>query len=122
TWMMRIVMNLAISHRGSRRPTVPLEEAQLTGPADGPAGVRVAGPGGETLKGQVRRAVQSLPPRQRQVLILKVYEEMKFTEVAAAMGISVGTAKAAFFQAVRGLRKRLAVDESGGCGEEEVGA
>jgi len=32
---------------------------------------------------------------------------MKFSEIAGAAGISVGTAKATFFQAVRRLRDRL---------------
>jgi DNA-directed RNA polymerase specialized sigma24 family protein len=47
---------------------------------------------------------------------------MKFTEVADTMEISVGTAKATFFQAVRGLRKRLAFPPGRVCREEEVGA
>ena len=112
TWMLRIVMNLALTRRGSRRPTVPLEEARHVGTGE------VAG--STALRGQVREAVARLPPRQRQVLVLKVYEGMKFTEVAEVMEISVGTAKATFFQAVRGLRKRLAIRDAGPCREEEV--
>src|SRR5580765_1475488 len=99
TWMMRILMNLALSRRGSRRATVPLEEAGHAGTEEGA--------GESALRRQVREAVERLPPRQRQVLVLKVYEGMKFTEVAEVMEISVGTAKATFFQAVRGLRRRL---------------
>jgi RNA polymerase sigma-70 factor (ECF subfamily) len=114
TWMMRILMNLALSRRGSRRFTVPLEEARHVGMGEGA--------GESALRRQVREAVGRLPSRQRQVLLLKVYEQMKFTEVAEAMGISVGTAKATFFQAVRGLRKRLGVRPGGECPEEEVGA
>ena len=33
---------------------------------------------------------------------------MKFTEIAQVAGVSIGTAKATFFQAVRNLRSRLA--------------
>ena len=68
------------------------------------------------LKSQVRQAVGDLPPRQRQVLLLKVYEGMKFSEIAQIAGISIGTAKATFFQAVRSLRGRLA-PLGGGQGE-----
>jgi RNA polymerase sigma-70 factor (ECF subfamily) len=114
TWMMRIVMNLALSRRGSRSPTVPLEEARHVGAGESA--------GDAALRRQVRQAVATLPPRQRQVLVLKVYEGMKFREVADVMEISVGTAKATFFQAVRGLRKRLAIEPVEGCREEEVGA
>lgn len=115
TWMMRILMNVALSRRAAgRRVMVPLEEARHVD-----AG---AGAGESALRRQVREAVERLPPRQRQVLVLKVYEGMKFTEVAETMEISVGTAKATFFQAVRGLRRRLAVPPGGECREEGVGA
>jgi RNA polymerase sigma-70 factor (ECF subfamily) len=113
TWMMRILMNLALSRRGRHRATVPLEEAGHAGTEEGP--------GESALRRQVRDAVEKLPPRQRQALVLKVYEGMKFTEVAETMEISVGTAKATFFQAVRGLRKRLVERPGAGCREEEVG-
>jgi DNA-directed RNA polymerase specialized sigma24 family protein len=36
-----------------------------------------------------------------------VYEGLKFSEVAEAAGMSIGTAKATFFQAVRNLRQRI---------------
>jgi len=79
---------------------VPLEHApEPRNDADGPD---------TALKRQVRKAVGGLPPRQRQVLVLKVYEGMKFTEIAQAAGMSIGTAKATFFQAVRNLKARLA--------------
>jgi RNA polymerase sigma-70 factor (ECF subfamily) len=102
TWMTRILMNLAITARRGRWLTEPLEEAAGRTPAsqEGPE---------ITLRHQVRRAVGSLPRRQRQILMLKVYEEMKFVEIADVAGISVGTAKATFFQAVQALRRRLLV-------------
>jgi RNA polymerase sigma-70 factor (ECF subfamily) len=100
TWVTRIVVNLALNARQARRASVPLEEA---------AGARSEASGSEAvLRSQVRGAVVALPPRQRQVLRLKVYGGMKFSEIAQAAGMSVGTAKATFFQAVRSLRARLA--------------
>ena|SRR3989441_4591160 len=109
TWITRIVINLALSVRRERASLVPLKDApEMRRQADGPE---------TALRGQVRRAVGGLPPRQRQVLILKVYEGMKFTEIAEAAGMSVGTAKATFFQAVRKLRARLA-PPAGAQGEE----
>lgn len=110
TWMVRIVMNLAFSKRSGHRPFVPLTEA---------TGVPATGGAPEaTLRGQVRRAVGSLPPRQRQVLVLKVYEGLKFIEIAGLTGISVGTAKATFFQAVRGLQARLGLPPGDRRGDE----
>ncbi|MBI4168896.1 MAG: RNA polymerase sigma factor [Acidobacteria bacterium] len=100
TWVTRIVVNLALNARQARRAAVPLEAA---------ADLRSEATGTEaTLRSQVKGAVGDLPPRQRQVLRLKVYGGLKFSEIARAAGMSVGTAKATFFQAVRNLRVRLA--------------
>jgi len=100
TWLTRIAINLALGARRGRTPSVPLEAVpERRHDANGPD---------TALKQQVRRAVGGLPRRQRQVLVLKVYEGMKFTEIAQVAGMSIGTAKATFFQAVRNLRSRLA--------------
>lgn len=103
TWIVRIVINLALTSRQSRRSSVPVEDVPS---------LHVGGPGADhaVLRAEIRAAVDRLPRRQRQVLCLKVYEGMKFVEIAAAAGMSVGTAKATFFQAVRGLRARLGID------------
>lgn len=100
TWITRIAINLAHGARRSRAASVPLEEAP--GMQCDAAGPDVA------LKRQVRQAVGGLPSRQRQILVLRVYQGMRFTEIAQVAGISIGTAKATFFQAVRNLRGRLA--------------
>jgi len=109
TWITRIAINLALSSRRGRSPSVPLEHAhELQRDADGPTAA---------LKSEVRRAVGDLSPRQRQVLVLRIYEGMKFSEIAQAAGMSIGTAKATFFHAVRNLRARLA-PAAGAPGEE----
>ena len=56
---------------------------------------------------KLHRAVRQLPPRQRETLILRIFQGMKFQEIAVVMGCTVGTAKANFFHALRGLRERL---------------
>jgi len=100
TWITRIVINLALNARRARSASVPLEEAPAL--QEEPSGPEAA------LRREIRLAVGRLPRRQRQVLILKVYEGMKFAEIAEAAGMSIGTAKATFFHAVRNLRTRLA--------------
>ncbi len=114
TWVVRIVLNLARSARRSRRVFLPFEHAgELLQPGD---------PQEASLRQQVRRAVERLPFRQRQVLVLKVYEGMKFVEIAQAARMSVGTAKATFFQAVRNLRKRLGAPTARPQAQEDAGA
>lgn len=113
TWVVRIVMNLAFTARQMRRPSASIDEVRAL-PAGGPPADR------RLLGTEVRAAVEALPPRQRQVLLLKVYEGLKFQEIADLAGISVGTAKATFFHAVRSLRSRLGAPAPIG-GREEVG-
>ena len=57
---------------------------------------------------RVRRAVLSLPPRQKQVVLLRTYQELAFQEIADVLECPIGTAKANFFHAMNNLRKVLA--------------
>ncbi|MFG3224246.1 SigE family RNA polymerase sigma factor [Kitasatospora sp. NPDC048194] len=47
-------------------------------------------------------ALAALPPRQREAVVLRYWEDLTETQTAAAMGCSVGTVKS---QAARGLAK-----------------
>ena len=110
TWLFRIAMNLSINlgRSISTRRTQPLQ-------GDPPVRVR---PGAipETEKEllddeearRLKRAVETLPPRQRQVVILHAFEEMAFGEIARVLDCPVGTAKANYFHAMNNLRKALA--------------
>jgi RNA polymerase sigma factor (sigma-70 family) len=50
-----------------------------------------------------------LPERQREAVILRYFEELSVEDTAAAMNCAPGTVKATVHQALRALRKRLAV-------------
>lgn len=52
------------------------------------------------------RHVQTLPPKQRAVIVLRYYEELSEAETADALGISVGTVKSQASRALAGLRQR----------------
>jgi len=61
----------------------------------------------EELAAQVRDAVSSLPPLQREALILFEYEGMSLNEVAEISGTDVGAIKARLYRAREGLRRIL---------------
>jgi RNA polymerase sigma-70 factor (sigma-E family) len=50
--------------------------------------------------------VQTLPPKQRSVIVLRYYEELSEAEIAATLGISVGTVKSQASRALAALRQR----------------
>jgi RNA polymerase sigma-70 factor (ECF subfamily) len=107
TWLYRIAVNVVNRHHERRRELLPLdapEVAQL--PAD-------AACGPETLALQSDRraavwaAIGRLPEELRTTLVLQVYEELKYREVAAILNVPVGTVKSRMNHAMRRLREEF---------------
>jgi RNA polymerase sigma-70 factor (ECF subfamily) len=113
TWLYRITTNVALNHfrdekrhrydvsldvtdasevRRDAADRAPLAEEQL---------VR------EVLARHVRRAVWSLPPKQRVAVILHRYEEMNYAQIAQVLQTSPCAVKALVFRAHETLRGRL---------------
>lgn len=56
---------------------------------------------------QIRRAVQSLPPKQRSAVIMHKYEDMDYARISVVLGCSPAAVKALMFRAHQTLRVRL---------------
>jgi RNA polymerase sigma factor, sigma-70 family len=61
----------------------------------------------DELAGEVAQAIASLPPLQREALVLFEYEDLSLAEIAAAVGADSGTVKGRLFRAREKLRARL---------------
>ena len=61
----------------------------------------------DELASEVGRAIASLPPLQREALVLFEYEELSLAEIAAVVGVDANTVKARLFRAREKLRSRL---------------
>ncbi len=104
SWLFRITGNLA---RGSLRrrkvlswvrfePGLHDREADNASP-DNPIE-------GEERKRLVRAALEELPPRQREALLLQRYEDMSYQEIAATMKISLAAVESLLQRAMVALR------------------
>jgi RNA polymerase sigma-70 factor (ECF subfamily) len=106
TWLYRVAVNAAKDHvkKRVRRPAVPLDEADaLPGAGEGPE-ARAAS--NETAR-LVRAAIDTLPVRYREVLALRELEGLPYDEIAAVLGISIGTVESRLHRARARLRRRL---------------
>lgn len=96
-YVRRVMVNASIDRRRwlRRRGEQPLEAAL-------PQLVAGDGSGEYANRELLLRSLAGLPPRQRAVLVLRYWEDMSETEIASALGCSVGTVKS---QASRGLAR-----------------
>jgi len=61
----------------------------------------------EDLQQDIELALRSLPPEQREVTHMKVYEQMTFQQIADELGISINTASSRWRYAMDKLRQIL---------------
>ena len=62
---------------------------------------------------RIRLAVQRMPARQREIVLLRYAGEMSFRDVARVMGISEGAARMRVNRALRRLAEEMGVQYAG---------
>ena len=55
----------------------------------------------------LQEALQKLPIKQREIIILRIYEELRFHEIAGILGVNLSTVKSRFRLGVMSLRKMM---------------
>jgi RNA polymerase sigma-70 factor (ECF subfamily) len=102
-WLFRVATNVAIGHirKQKIRKIFLLREIQCH-----ESGVEEDGPSGvDVLK--LRTAVDSLGKRHKPVIIMRVYHEMSYEEIAKSLDINVGTVKSRISEAKEKLKIAL---------------
>lgn len=114
-WLMRIAHNLVIDRARRRKPDRSLDEEHEEGGSL--AGVLPSGERGPTENVQatdigqaIVRAVETLPPEQKAVFVMRVKAELPFKEIAKIQGVSINTALARMQYALAKLRPLLRKD------------
>ena len=101
TWIYRIAVNSCLNHvRDHRKAETTEVTAELVVTEPTGASRLIADEHGQRL----RDAIAELPPKQKMVLELRIYDELKFREVAELAGCSENAAKVNFHHAVTHLR------------------
>lgn len=120
SWVFAVAANLYRNdHRHRHREKRDGVEVPIDAPADAdypshePVTPEIS-PDQEAFEKERRealaRAVKTLPPQMKQVLTLRVDQDLKYREIAAVLQISIETVKAHLFQARQRLRAELGED------------
>jgi RNA polymerase sigma-70 factor (ECF subfamily) len=107
SWLYRIAINCSLSWLRDHRREQPAEIAEDALTAENPAPAQLSA--GDD-RARLRGAIAHLPPKQKLVLELRVFDDLSFKEVADLAGCSENTAKVNFHYAVKRLRDILGAD------------
>lgn len=112
SWLYQIAVNTCRDElrRRQRHPTLSLESLEQV--ANGRPALKSSASADarvheRDLRDLLNRALQSIPEEQRVVVVMKEYQHLKFTEIAAALGLSVNTVKSRLYYGLNNLRKLL---------------
>jgi RNA polymerase sigma-70 factor (ECF subfamily) len=104
TWLHRVTLNLCFDRLRRRRERPVAEPPDLPDPGPAPDRGLIA----EDVGRRVRAALQALPPRQRQAIVLCHYQELGNIEAAGLMGVSVEALESLLSRGRRALKSALA--------------
>jgi RNA polymerase sigma-70 factor, ECF subfamily len=118
SWLYTIAMRTAIDNRRRHKRVTVLSlnqdcacDGDGASQADNLACENAPDPADELVreeqKQQVRLAIETLPAKQRATLILAYYQQLSYSEVAQAMGCSIGTVKTQMSRALAALARKL---------------
>ncbi len=105
TWLYQIAIHVVQRHRERRvLELVPWDRAaQMPAPTLSPHAAAVQA----EIRPLVWAALERLPDEQRTTLILSLYEELKYREIAAVLNIPLGTVKSRLHTGMARLREEL---------------
>lgn len=108
-WLMTVARNLVADYHRQAGGNVRVEPTEFAHVLDGHRATSVPSAEDDVVRDElaaaVRRAVAKLPPKQREVVVLRFLHELSISETAAVVGSNEGAVKALQFRAVHTLRR-----------------
>ncbi len=107
TWLYKIAINESITFLAKERKRLNIsiddEESHLINLIEADEYVD-----GDELAANLRKAIASLPEKQRLVFKMRYYDEMKYEKMSEILGTSVGALKASYHLAVKKIEQFFA--------------
>lgn len=109
TWLYKIAVNESLTHleRERRRAGISLDDEAMAIANTIEADEWIDG---DALSLKLRKAVATLPEKQRLVFNMKYFDDMKYEQMSEILGTSVGALKASYHLAVKKIEQYLESD------------
>ena len=107
-WVMRIAHNLIIDHfrRNKKMPMMrETEEFSIFSIIKDDHKNAETQMINEVIENDLRRIIEELPADQKEVLMMRIYQDLSFNEIAEITGVSINTALGRMRYALMNLRK-----------------
>ncbi len=107
TWLYKIAINESITFLARERKRLSLslddEESYIVNLIEADTFID-----GDALALKLRKAIATLPEKQRLVFNMRYYDEMKYEEMSEVLGTSVGALKASYHLAAKKIEQYFA--------------
>jgi RNA polymerase sigma-70 factor (ECF subfamily) len=110
TWLYRICMNLSINFLKRQKLVIPESQFEEESRPLEKEATRLDSSNHLALKEletKIEKALDRLPPKYKAVLILRIYEDLSYEEIAKTLKISTGTVMSRLFRAREKMQEML---------------
>lgn len=109
TWLYRITVNFSISaiRRKKIVDWIKFDDVFPTLKKNDAENNPHFGLENKEMNTLIEKAIEKLPVKQKQVFILRYYNELPYEEISKILGTSVGGLKANYFHALKNIKKYL---------------
>jgi len=107
TWLYRIAVNLSLNAARKQQFLGYLRQSEMVArflPSEKDPSHELEQ---QELQSMLQQAIKELPEKQREVFVMRYFDELSYQEISAILKTSVGGLKANYFHAVRKIREYL---------------